>query len=282
MSHQPFSSGIKNKSHVLQKDDIAMVDDAKMTEDDSNKLMFNLLRVLVFKPVSLTMFLQKCINPLRDLGILLDSTGAAHYVLTYEIIETSSNVVSSFRYMPIVSRFSELSELYQFVADNRLLMMPPNTYQIRICLSHYVADCFIYIVRGPHLTENKKSAKVTSPNRVDIEQMNSFACGPVQGRLGAKTVGGRAQNILTCIPSRLRSNTPGRLWYLDGDASLYWLPTLDQILNPKVEIPQLMREAYWFHPGGDNELAFMSPDNNKSNNTKSLEERVAILELGQK
>ena len=281
MAHNPFSRNIHSLVKPLTVNDVALVDDSKMTEEESNQLMFNLMRVLLFKPVGMKMFLEQYIHSLRDKIVLFDSLGIAQYILSFEIIESSGYKVNSFKTAPVLSRFTELSKLKDFIELNRLMMMPTNMYQVRVCLTHYVADCFVYLVRPPTTTKSTLSGLElkSNPNRVQIQQMNSFACGPVQGKLGAKTVGGRASNILTAVPSRVRTDTNSRLWILDGAAELYWLPTFEKITNPSVQLPKLMEAAYWFNRlPGNKDLTFMTGKGTTNGGDKNLEKRVELLE----
>ena len=252
--HQPFRHVDRTK-HRLKIGQVVLVDDAKMTEDDSNKMMFNLLRILVFRPVPIRDFVARCLGPLRDTTSNLEKSGAAHCILSYEIVENAYRVPNgSGRGLPLLSRFGSLALLLDFISKNRLLKMPHNLYSVRVCLAHYVSDCFLYkVVNNDFMMGLQKGGNVLSGN-VQIQPLNMFACGKNQSRLGGKSNVGRAQSVLTHVPTRVRSGTPSNLWHIDGNAELYWLPLMEALAKPD-EIADKMRSAYYFHKG-EGDLAF--------------------------
>ena len=249
-NHQPFRQ-IDPAKYRLRTGQVVMVDDDKMTEGDSNHMMFNLLRVLVFRPVSLRDFVARCAGPLRDTQSSLDKSGASAYnVLTYEIVEDPYRLShATGRGLPILSRFGSLALLLDFISKNRLLLVPHNLYGVRVCLAHYVSDCFLYkVVDGSMLGRSGILS-----GSVQIQPLNMFACGKNQAKLGGKANVGRAQSVRTHVPHRLRSGTPSKLWNLDGEAEMYWLPLMERI-DTDNDIESKMRQSYYFHEEKD--LAF--------------------------
>lgn len=249
-SHQPFRK-LDPAKYRLQTGEVVMVDDEKMTKDDSNQMMFNLLRVLVFRPVTIRDFVARFTGPLRDTQSSLDKSGAAAFnVLTYEIVEDPYRLPNGTgRSLPILSRFGSLATLLDFISKNRLLAVPHNLYGVRVCLAHYVSDCFLYkVVNGSVFGRSGILS-----GSVQIQPLNMFACGKNQTKLAGKANVGKAQSVRTHVPNRIRSGTPASLWNLDGDADMYWLPLMEKIDNPD-EIELKMRQSYSFHEESD--LAF--------------------------
>ena len=237
MAHVPFKT--LGPKHVLQPRDIVLADDTKITVDESNNMMFNIMRVMVFKPVPLRRFVQQAMVPMGDKMKELSRDGIEHYHISFELVELS--VSTSNVCVPIISRFAKLKHLQQFVAANKLHELPPQLYGVRLVLVHYVPDCFVHKVVG--FNRDKDTGIVSG--RVDVMPVSQFACGKYASRLvGSANLTG-TQNILLQVPRRVKSRCPSSIWRLDGDAVLYWLPTM-QAIKP-AEIPPLMKRAYFFH-----------------------------------
>ena len=260
MTHRPFRE-LKKTKHELAVDQVVLADDKKLTSENSNNMMFNLLRVMVFFPVTIRDFIARCVTPLRDTQAVLDKDDVGNCVLTYELVEGDfarqkhRGQQQSCRDAPIVSRFANMDLLLAFIKDNRVLDMPTKLYGVRVCLAHYVADCFVYAVRSQLRGLNRANS-----GRVEIVPLTMFGCGKNQAQLGGQANISRTQTIQTHIPSRVRSGGPSILWRADGDADLYWLPSMQKV-KPE-EIKGLMDEAYSFHVASD--LAFDEPDTSKA------------------
>ena len=102
-----------------------------------------------------------------------------------------------------MSRFGNIDLLLAFIKDNRVLDMPTNLYGVRVCLAHYVADCFVYTVRSHVRGRNRANS-----GRVEIVPLTMFGCGKNQAQLGGQANISRTQTIQTHIPSRVRSGGP--------------------------------------------------------------------------
>lgn len=241
MAHTPFSA--LGGKHRLSPKDIVLTDDTKLTSDESDNLMFNVMRVLVFKPVPLRVFIRRCMTNLSDKFKELSRDGIEHYNITIELVELSSEKTS--KHQAIVSRFSKLADLQAFITTAGLHLATSRFYGVRLILVHYVPDCFLHKVVGYHTDANTH----IKSNRVNIIPVSLFACGKYSSRLLGTSNTTGTQNILIHIPHRFRARMPSVLFRLDGDAKLYWLPTMQQI--KPAAIPDLIRQAYYFHTPDD-------------------------------
>lgn len=236
MSYAPFSSFGDDK-RKLNIGEIVMADDFDLRKKDSKKLMFNLVRLLVFKPIPVSVFLERCYQHVQDLQ-KNQNDDYFNYSVSYEIVEGNTGMPEFQRHLPVLSRFVDAEQLHDFIIQNHLYKI--KFYQIRMVLAHFVADCFLYRVHK--LTGN-------SVSNVSLEPLSYFSC--LKTSLGKDELT-NAQSVYTHIPQRIIRQFPYLMLELQSNAILFWLPTMDRIEAP--QIPKKITDAYY--PLTENDLAF--------------------------
>ena len=177
----------------LTPNSIVLADDFNMRKSDSNKLMFNVVRLLIFKPIPVSVFLERCYQNVEDMQKNSEDN-YFNYSVSFEIVEGNTGTPAFQRHLPVLSRFSNAKKLHKFIIKNHLYKL--KFYQIRMVLAHFVADCFLYRVR---------SMVASDLTKVSLEPLSYFSCQKTS--LGRETLE-NAQNVYTHIPQRIMRQFP--------------------------------------------------------------------------
>ena len=129
--------------------------------------------------------------------------------------------------------------------------MPLNSYAVRICLSHFVSDCFLYTVEGSG----------TQDGDVTLQPLSYFSCSST--RLKGKNVH-HAENIETHVPIRLKNAIPHAMLKLEDKASLFWLPTMSKIKANDIKLMIMKAYSYTQKQNVDVALLLQNDNDNAS------------------
>ena len=262
--HDPFPQ-VSLAQATLQRGQVLMSDDAQMTVKDLPKLMFNLMRVFVFEPVTLQTFNSTCwprLNTKLKENIQRDFW---NYTISFEIVETLQNQTGKTLLLPVLSRFVRLDDLRAFIEENNMIYAAANHYGVRMVATHFVSDCFLYLVqedevytspernvKGLPLSPEQKQQSLPTGNVV-LKPLSYFSCGSTNL---AATRHDQVFPVEQHIPDKLKENVPREMLRTNRNCSLFWLPTM-QAINAS-DLPGKMNQAYNFHE--DTDLLFVDEE----------------------
>lgn len=248
--HDPFPANISNA--VLSRNQVVMCDDSEMTTKHFNKLMFNLMRILIFDPVPLPAFYNKYLVQLNNNLVRNLKRDFWNYNICFEIVETLETHSGKHLYLPVLSRFVNLTHISEFITENNLLDASPDHYGVRMVATHFVSDCFLYVVLGNEVYQD--SEKLSRGVNM-VEDNNSLATGNVMLKplsyfsCGASSLSATSNENMhpvdTHIPDKLHDNVPQSLLHLSQKCLLFWLPSMKRIQAQ--DLIELMQSAYNFH-----------------------------------